>query len=134
MSKFHAVVWLDHAEAHVMHFSRDEVEKFTAHASDRHPHMHHKRGSIGSGHLREDVKYLGEVVRMLGDAQEILVVGPGAAKLELVKYVHSHHRGFADRIVGVESVDHPTDGQIVAHARKYFAAKDQMLGQTGHPV
>ena len=30
--------------------------------------------------------------------------------------------------MGVESVDHPTDGQLVAYARKYFVAKDRMLG------
>ncbi len=32
-----------------------------------------------------------------------------------------------DRILGVETVDHPTDGQVVAHARSYFAARDNML-------
>jgi hypothetical protein len=26
MPHFHAVVWLDHTEAHVMHFAKDEVE------------------------------------------------------------------------------------------------------------
>jgi len=30
-------------------------------------------------------------------------------------------------VVGVESIDHPTDGQLVAYARKYFVAKDKML-------
>ncbi len=128
MSHFHAVVWLDHTEAHVMHFNQEDVEKFTAHASDKHPHLHHKRGSVGSGHRAEDAHYFGEIVRLLGGAQEILVVGPGNAKLELVKYVHKHHHDMVDRILGVESADHPTDGQIVAHARQYFIAKDKMLG------
>lgn len=128
MSHFHAVVWLDHTEAHVMHFNREDVEKFTAHASDKHPRLHHKRGSSGSGHRAEDAHYFGEIVRLLGGAQEILLVGPGNAKLELVKYVHKHHHDLVDRIMGVESADHPTDGQIVAHARQYFMAKDRMLG------
>ena len=26
MSHYHAVVWLDHSEAHVMHISREDVE------------------------------------------------------------------------------------------------------------
>jgi hypothetical protein len=30
------------------------------------------------------------------------------------------------KIVGVETVDHPTDGQLVAHARRYFHAADRM--------
>lgn len=129
MSHFHAVVWLDHAEAHVMHIAKDDVEKFTAHASDRHPHLHHKRGSTGAGHRAEDGPYFESVVKLLGDAQEILLVGPGSAKLELVKYLHKHHAGMVQRVLGVESADHPTDGQVVAHARSYFKAKDAMLGR-----
>jgi hypothetical protein len=34
-------------------------------------------------------------------------------------------------IVGVETVDHPSDGQLVAHARHYFKAEDRMLPQKG---
>jgi stalled ribosome rescue protein Dom34 len=130
MSHYHAVVWLDHSEAHVMHFNREEVESFVAHASDKHPHLHHKRGAVGSGHRAEDAHYFGEIARLLGGAQEILVLGPGSAKLEFVKHVHKHAHDLVDKIMGVESSDHPTDGQIVAHARKYFLAKDRMLGNT----
>jgi hypothetical protein len=34
-------------------------------------------------------------------------------------------------IVGVETVDHPSDGQLVARARHYFKAEDRMLPQKG---
>jgi hypothetical protein len=30
----------------------------------------------------------------------------------------------ASKIVGVEAADHPSDAQIVAHAKKYFASKN----------
>ena len=30
------------------------------------------------------------------------------------------------KVVGVETIDHPSDGQLVAHARKYFNAADRM--------
>jgi hypothetical protein len=30
------------------------------------------------------------------------------------------------KIVGVETVDHPTDRQIIAYASKYFAKSDRM--------
>ena len=33
-----------------------------------------------------------------------------------------------EKIIGVETVDHPTDNQLVAHARRYFRAADKMLG------
>jgi hypothetical protein len=32
-------------------------------------------------------------------------------------------------IVGVETVDHPSDAQLVAYARKYFIAADRMQPQ-----
>jgi hypothetical protein len=30
------------------------------------------------------------------------------------------------KIVGVETADHPTGGEIVTHARRYFKASDRM--------
>jgi hypothetical protein len=32
-------------------------------------------------------------------------------------------------VVGVETVDHPGDAQLVAYARKYFVAKARILAQ-----
>ena len=58
-----------------------------------------------------------------------LIVGPAQAKLRLVKHIHVHDHGSVDKIIGVETVDHPSDGQLVAYARKYFLTKDQLLGQ-----
>jgi hypothetical protein len=34
-------------------------------------------------------------------------------------------------IAGVETVDHPSDAQLVALARHYFKAEDRMLPQNG---
>jgi hypothetical protein len=47
-----------------------------------------------------------------------------------MKYIDKHEHGFAQRIVGVETLDHPTDGQLLAYARQYFRAKDRMLGRS----
>lgn len=126
MSHYHAVVWIDHAEAHVLHFSADDVESSTVHPGKPHRHLHNKRGSIGAGRAPEDQHFYHEVVEAIKDAQEILVVGPANAKLNLIKYIHGHDQQIADRIVGVETVDHPTDAQLVAYARKYFNAADRM--------
>ena len=127
MSHYHAVVWLDHSEAHVFHFSPDEVEKFNAHSSRPRSHQHHKRGAVGSGHAQEDHAYYHHIGELLKGAHEILVVGPAKAKLELIKHIHKHHNELVDKVVGVETLDHPTDGQLVAYARKYFHAKDRMI-------
>ena len=129
MSHFHAAVWLDHSEAHVMHISPDDVEKSVIHPSRPHQHLHSRSGSVGAGRKGEDQAYYHAVAQALEGAQEILIVGPAQAKLQLVKHIHAHDHGLVDKIVGVETVDHPSDGQLVAYARKYFRAKDQMLGQ-----
>ena len=126
MSHYHAVVWLDHAQAHVMHISLDDVEKSIVTPANPHVRLHSRTGTLGSGRAPEDQAYYHQVVEALSGAQEILVVGPAQAKLQLIKHIHSHDPAMADKVVGVETVDHPTDGQLVAFARKYFQAKDQM--------
>ena len=128
MSHYHAVIWLDHSEAHVFHFTPDEVQKLTAQSSNPHVHQHHKRGSNGSGNAKEDHAYFEHIAGLLKGAQEILVVGPAKAKLDLIKHIHKQHQDMVPKIAGVETLDHPTDGQLVAYARKYFVAKDRMIG------
>ena len=134
MSHYHAVVWIDHAEAHVMHISADDVETSIVRPKAPHQKVHHKRGAdkggaVGHGKNPEDQDYYHAVTEALKGAQEVLVVGPASAKLNLIKHIHAHDAQMADKIIGVESADHPTDGQVVAYARKYFAAADRMRPQ-----
>lgn len=130
MSHYHAVVWLDHSEAHVMHISPDDVEKSVIHPARPHTKLHSKNGTLGAGRAPEDKAYYHAIVEALAGANEILVVGPAQAKLQLIKHIHSHDPGLSDKVVGVETVDHPTDAQLVAHARKYFTVKDRMLSNS----
>ena len=129
MSHYHAVVWLDHNEARVMHISPDDVEKSVVHPASPARHLQRKRGSVSGSRQPEDQHYYHEVVEALAGAQEVLIVGPGQAKLELIKHIHAHDHGVADKVIGIETVDPPGDGQLVAYARKYFVAKDRMLAQ-----
>ena len=129
MSHYHAVVWLDHNEARVMHISPDNIEKSVVQPANPARHLQRKRGSVSGSRQPEDPNYYHEVVDALGGAWDILLVGPGQAKLELIKHIHAHDHDVVKRVVGVETVDHPGDGQLVAYARKYFEAKDRMLSQ-----
>ena len=126
MSHYHAVVWIDHTEAHVMHISPDDVESSIVRPSKAHHHLHNKRGAVGAGRAPEDQHFYHEVVEAMRGAQEILIVGPANAKLNLIKHIHSHDQQMADKVIGVETVDHPSDAQLVAYARKYFDAADRM--------
>ncbi|MFM9942559.1 MAG: translational machinery protein [Hyphomicrobiaceae bacterium] len=129
MKAYHAVVWLDHGEARVFFFNRHQVEEIDLAATNPHAHLHHRAGTISGHRSPQDQKFLQHVVEALKPAQEWLIMGPGTAKLELVKHVHSHDPTLGDRIIGVETADHPTDRQIVAHAREYFKAADRMRPQ-----
>ncbi len=135
MSHYHAVVWLDHREARVIHFNPDEIDEAIVKSEGRHKvvtskmHLHHRAGSMEGYRAPEDQEYYHAVVEALGEAREWLVVGPGQAKLAFVKHVHAHDHALVGRIVGVETVDHPTAGQLVARARAYFRAADRMRPQ-----
>ncbi len=130
MAHYHAVVWLDHTEAHVMHISPDDIEKSVVHPTRPPVKLHSRRGTLGDGRAPEDKAYFHAIVEALSGAREILVVGPAQAKLQLIKHIHSHDPAMTDKVVGVETVDHPTDAQLVAYARKYFTVKDRMLSNS----
>ena len=127
MSLNHAVIWIDHKEAHIMFLSEAASEAEIIRSKSTHAHLHHKANEIGSGRVALDSKYLHSVIEAVKESKEILILGPGSAKLELIKHAHKHDAQVAEKIVGVETVDHPTDKEILAHARKFFYKVDQML-------
>jgi stalled ribosome rescue protein Dom34 len=126
---FHAAVWIDHHEARVFHFSPADVERLVLHPDNPTRHIHHKANSIGAGHAAEDQAFLHAVAQSVADAGAILITGPANAKTELVKHIHEHDPGLMKKIAGVETVDHPSDGELVAYARHYFKAEDLMTPQ-----
>jgi hypothetical protein len=131
MSHYHCVVWIDHREAHVIQFNPDDAEASLVHPkSKHHQHLHHKQSAVGSGRLPENHAYFQEVADAIKDAGEILIVGPSTAKLELFKHLHTHAPAIAARVVSVETVDHPTDGELLKFARRHFAVDDRMRSQT----
>ncbi len=130
----HAVIWIDHSEAHVIHFDAEASESEVVKTKSTHPHLHHKSGSVGAGHSRASDDYLRSVVEAVADAGEVLVVGPGSAKLELIRYAEKHAPKTAEKILGVETVDHPTDRQLLAYARKTFVRIDQLNGTAALPT
>ena len=127
MSLNHAVILIDHQEAHVMFLSEDASEAEVIRSKSTHAHLHHKGGEVGSGRIALDSKYLHSVIQAVNESKEILILGPGSAKLELIKHAHQHDAKVAEKIVGVETVDHPSDKEILAYARKFFYKVDQML-------
>jgi stalled ribosome rescue protein Dom34 len=83
-------------------------------------HLHHKANTIGSGHAAPDKAFLAEVTSAVSDAGEILIIGPASAKTEFAKYLREQPSKIGDHIVAVEAADHPSDGEIVAYAKRHF--------------
>ena len=132
-SHFHAVVCIDHAEALVFEFAESGVTEHRILPKDRQGNIHHKAGSMGSGHAHDSKAYLTAVTDALRPSHEILIVGHGTAKDELASFIRDHVPALAPRIMGVETVDQPTKGEILAFARKFFEAKDRTTPQLNTP-
>ena len=129
---FHAVVSIDHAEALIIEFALDSVGVVTEHRirpADRQGNIHHKAGSVGSGHAHDSKSYLTAVTEALRPSHEILIVGHGTAKDELASFIRDRVPALAPHIMGVEAIDQPTKGEILAFARKFFQAKDRTTPQ-----
>lgn len=124
----HAVIWIDHREAHVIQFNESASENEIIRTQSKHLHLHHKAGTTGSGHAAPDKSYLHAVTEAVAKAAEILVVGPGSAKFELLRHAQQHDPLIAKKILGIETVDHPTDRQLLAYAKTYFKPIDKMNG------
>src|SRR6195952_4777759 len=122
---YHAAIWIDHREARVFHFNPTDVETLVLRPDNPTRHIHHKANSIGSGHASTSPDYLRAVAESVADAGAVLITGPANAKTELVEYIRLYAAKLTKAIAGVETVDHPSDAQLVAYARKYLMATDR---------
>jgi hypothetical protein len=70
-------------------------------------------------HLR---LYYQEVLKHLKNADKILIMGPGKAKMELRKEMEKS-KELAKKLAAVESADKMREKQVVARVRNYFYPK-----------
>ncbi len=85
-------------------------------------HTGHPKDSMS--HAAEE-PYLHDVASRLKDAAEVLVVGPGLTKSHFKHHLEKHHHSdLLKKVVGFENMDHPTDGQIVDLAHRFFKKYD----------
>jgi len=114
-------VWIDHDEAKVFHVSKATFAETTVQSPNNHIHRHPKDMETRTrNHPDDQPRFFNEVVTAIAGAQEILLLGPSMTKLHFLRYVQKHDPALERRIVGLESADHPTDRQLVAHVRNYF--------------
>lgn len=121
MSTFHAIVWLDHHSAKVLQFDAEHVQ------SERiEEHSHHTR-QHGSA-VRSEHEFFADVCTALEGIEEVVVAGSSTAQSDFRHYLEKHRPLTAKHVMGYESVDQPSEAQLVATARKYFQKRDRMGG------
>lgn len=128
MSYQHAIVWIDSRHARVIDFSVDDRHVTAVDREGAPKRVHQKSGITGSGKAPEDHHFHDEIVASLSDAREILIVGPAHAKVTFRKDLEKRHPKVAARVVGTESLDHPSDGELLAFAKQYFKRIDALRG------
>jgi stalled ribosome rescue protein Dom34 len=126
---FHAVVWIDHKQARIFHFNVEDADRTVIRPDHAVRDIH--RGEKRTGHrLPEDRVFFEAVAKAIADAGAILIIGPANEKDAFAKFLAEKHPAIATHIEGVEKADHPTDGELLAAARRYVKAADRMRPQT----
>jgi stalled ribosome rescue protein Dom34 len=120
----HAAVWLDHDEARIFHVDLESFDESKVHSPHHHFHRHPKGPHEPREHPDDQAHYFQQIAGALADAEEVLVMGPSTAKLHFLRYAREHAPALEPRIVGLETVDHPSDAQLVAYVKRYFAVSD----------
>lgn len=112
-------VWLDHHEARIFHVDLDSFDE-RALAAPLH-HLHRRKTAVEpKARKDEEHHFFADIAKAIASADEILVLGPSTAKTQLLHYLHEHARALEGKVIGVETADHPTDAQIVAHVKSHF--------------
>jgi stalled ribosome rescue protein Dom34 len=123
MSKYwDAIVWIDRSEAKVFHVSATEDSKIVANSHTSTQRLHHQASSE-SGKEAVDGEFFHRICGALNHTGGTLITGPGNAKFELKNYLDKHRPDLAQRVYGVETLDHPGDAELLALARRFFNAR-----------
>ncbi len=130
---FHYLVWIDHQIAKIVNFNFETASISIVRSERGVQHLHHKANAGDSGHVSVDANYLKQVAHALAGAGAIVITGPASAKNELAAYVHREQPELAKHLSGVEALDHPSDGELIAFGRKFFRADDRMHPQRMGP-
>jgi len=121
MSQFHAVAFVDHHNAQVLQFGAEPAVEQKLH---EHKHFTRQHGSD----VRSEHEFFADVCDALEGISEVLVVGGHQGTADFRHYVDKHRPLTALRISDYQVVDHPSEKELVALARKYFVRHDKMVG------
>ncbi|MBN9305486.1 MAG: hypothetical protein BGO82_03250 [Devosia sp. 67-54] len=119
-------VWIDHREARIFGLSVDDADEIVVHDAHAPQHIHRRADHVHLGKEAPNTEFFADIADKLGGFRRILIVGPGVARTEFAGYLTDTHPALAKKVWGIEAMDHPTDAQLIAAARKYFRAATRM--------
>ena len=112
------VVYVTSEEVKIMTMGEDKPEICRMHGA-RHPNE-----TMGRNHTKDhdDVEhFMHEVAKRLEtEPARLLLVGPAQAKTRLKNHIDREHPKVAKNVVGVETMDKATDGEVLHFARTFF--------------
>jgi stalled ribosome rescue protein Dom34 len=124
-------LWIDHKQAYVITDQDGIVEVIPSHIE---PPAHYSGGTQLGGKQNQKAdtefrksdrfrlqlkKYYQQVISALKDANSILIIGPGEAKIEFEK-VLMKYKSLQNRVLKVETADKMTKNQMIAYVRKFY--------------
>lgn len=122
----HVLVVIDHHTARIFHLDGTDAATLTVREAgvretdDRH---------ASDGKRVSHDAFFHDVAGELTAAKEILILGNGTAKDEFKHHLDDHHAGVAAAVVAVETIDKPSEPQLLALAKSRFKTLDTWLAQ-----
>lgn len=114
MTYAHAVIVVDSHKAQITRFNADAFETRHIKAESHETRQH-------NSDVRDVHEFLAAICDDITGLDEILVTGGHTGLAEFKHYIAKHRPALAKAIIGYETVDHPSEGQLVAYARDFFA-------------
>lgn len=118
-------IWIDHEKAIIVFASQDQVRTQTLESRvEGHPRYGGQQDGGGEKkyeerHRQHLDRFYDDVIRHLADADELFILGPGEAKLELNERL-SRSKAHTGRTIEIETTDKLTDPQLVAKVQGHF--------------
>ena len=73
-----------------------------------------------------NTSFFAEVCDALNGFAAVLIAGSHTAQADFRHYIDKHRPALAPRIAGWETVNHPTEGELVKLARQFFVNRGEM--------
>lgn len=124
-------LWIDHKQAYIVHEGAEKPEVIASNVEAR---VRYSGGTRIGGQYNQRVdselryndrfqhqlrEYYENVIAAIRDAEQILIFGPGEAKLELEREIQKS-KPLAKKVVKVETTDKMTENQIMAYVREFY--------------